>query len=596
MAEQTLGEALAEFQAQRTNLFQKDFLISWEHPLEEIEAILALCGLLKRMHREGLSYRAFDAGLAISIFRDNSTRTRFSFASAASALGLSLADLDEEKSQIAHGETVRETANMVSFLCEVIGIRDDIFLGEGNRYMREFGSALTDGARQGVLHRRPSIVNLQCDVDHPTQALADLAWLKQHFGGLENLRGKKIAMTWAYSPSYGKPLSVPQGVIGLMSRFGMQVSLAHPEGYGLIPEVIEVARKNALASGGKFEVVTSMEDAFRGADVVYPKSWAPFGVMQRRTELLMKSDKDALRALEKECLANNARFSSWECNRKKMDLTRQKSALYMHCLPADITDVSCKAGEVSAEVFEQYRIPTYHQASYKPFIISALMFLTRIRDPAAKVAEIEKRARALALSAPRLAQGSLPANPSILCGAMKASREGFLAREPGLRRGSGPATRGEPLSRSPAGGGGSRSFGPHSGDRARPPPRNEDRRARTRSGARGLLRPGKARTARSRCDRPSRSRASNRCSARAKPRRGSSSRSLSAIVPCERPSLAPPETALLLLRPSGPLARWHPRSGEGCSRRDTPAHPPILPTGRPLAHPPAVEAFLDLPP
>ncbi|HUK66826.1 MAG TPA: knotted carbamoyltransferase YgeW [Anaeromyxobacteraceae bacterium] len=397
MAEQTLGEALAEFQAQRTNLFQKDFLISWEHPLEEIEAILALCGLLKRMHREGLSYRAFDAGLAISIFRDNSTRTRFSFASAASALGLSLADLDEEKSQIAHGETVRETANMVSFLCEVIGIRDDIFLGEGNRYMREFGSALTDGARQGVLHRRPSIVNLQCDVDHPTQALADLAWLKQHFGGLENLRGKKIAMTWAYSPSYGKPLSVPQGVIGLMSRFGMQVSLAHPEGYGLIPEVIEVARKNALASGGKFEVVTSMEDAFRGADVVYPKSWAPFGVMQRRTELLMKSDKDALRALEKECLANNARFSSWECNRKKMDLTRQKSALYMHCLPADITDVSCKAGEVSAEVFEQYRIPTYHQASYKPFIISALMFLTRIRDPAAKVAEIVKRARALAL-------------------------------------------------------------------------------------------------------------------------------------------------------------------------------------------------------
>jgi len=101
--------------------------------------------------------------------------------------------------------------------------------------MREVGDALTDGTKQGVLHRRPTIVNLQCDIDHPTQSLADLAWLKKHFGTLESLKGKKLAMTWAYSPSYGKPLSVPQGIIGLMTRFGMDVSLAHPEGYGLIP-------------------------------------------------------------------------------------------------------------------------------------------------------------------------------------------------------------------------------------------------------------------------------------------------------------------------------------------------------------------------
>ena len=397
MADPALREQLAEFQSLQTSLFQKDFLITWEHPIEELKAVLTLAEVLKRLHQEGQSYRAFDTGLAISIFRDNSTRTRFSFASAANAMGLSVADLDEEKSQIAHGETVRETANMVSFLSEVIGIRDDIFLGEGNRYMREVGSALTDGAGHGVLHRRPSIINLQCDIDHPTQSLADLAWLKRHFGRLESLRGKKIAMTWAYSPSYGKPLSVPQGIIGLMTRFGMEVTLAHPEGYGLIPEVIEVARRNAAESGGRFEVVNGMEEAFEGADVVYPKSWAPYEVMQRRTELLKRSDREGLKALEKECLASNARFSSWECNRAKMNLTRERSALYMHCLPADITGVSCKAGEVSGEVFEQYRISTYHEASYKPFVISALMFLTRIRDPASKLGEIVKRARALSL-------------------------------------------------------------------------------------------------------------------------------------------------------------------------------------------------------
>ena len=397
MPSKAILDLAAEFKGLKNELFHKDFLLTWEHPEAQIKAILTVAEAFKRLHQEGYSYRCFDTGLAISIFRDNSTRTRFSFASAASAMGLSLADLDEQKSQVAHGETVRETANMISFLTEVIGIRDDMFLGAGNSYMREVGDALTDGTNQGVLHRRPSLINLQCDIDHPTQSLADLAWLKSHFGGLENLKGKKIAMTWAYSPSYGKPLSVPQGIIGLMSRFGMDVSLAYPEGYGLIPDVIEVAKKNAAATGGKFEVVNSMEAAFKDADIVYPKSWAPYEVMGRRTELLNKGDKDGLKALEKECLANNAKFTSWECDRAKMNLTKGGKALYMHCLPADITDVSCKAGEVSADVFEQYRIPTYQEAAYKPFVISALMFLECIVDFAAKLDEIVARGRKLSI-------------------------------------------------------------------------------------------------------------------------------------------------------------------------------------------------------
>jgi knotted carbamoyltransferase YgeW len=393
----TIAFNLKEFQTLKTDLFQKDFLLTWEHPEEEIQAILTLADTFKRLHQEGKSFKSFDTGLAISIFRDNSTRTRFSFASAANALGLGLSDLDEQKSQVAHGETVRETANMISFLTEVIGIRDDMFLGEGHTYMQEVGAALSDGAANGVLHRRPSIVNLQCDIDHPTQALADLAWLKEHFGSVENLKGKKIAMTWAYSPSYGKPLSVPQGIIGLMTRFGMDVRLAHPEGYDLIPEVVELAGKQAAQSGGKFTKTTSMDEAFEGADIVYPKSWAPYHVMEQRTRLLKVSDKDGLKQLEQACLANNAKHTDWECTRAKMNLTADQKALYMHCLPADITDVSCKAGEVSAEVFEQYRIPTYNEASYKPFVISALMFLTRMQDPAARLESVIKRAQNLYL-------------------------------------------------------------------------------------------------------------------------------------------------------------------------------------------------------
>ena len=386
----TLKKQLDELKKLKFNSYGKDFLLTWEKSEQELRAVVAIAELFSEMHKAGKSFKTFDTGLAISVFRDNSTRTRFSFASAANSLGLGLADLDEGKSQIAHGETVRETANMISFMAEVIGIRDDMYLGEGNKYMREVSAAVQEGFEKGVLHQRPNVINLQCVIDHPTQAMADLVHLKQHFGSLENLRGKKIAMSWAYSPSYGKPLSVPQGIIGLMTRFGMNVTLAHPEGYGLIPDVVELAGKNAKKSGGSFQVVNSMEESFRDADVVYPKSWAAYSVMQRRTPLLQKGDRDGLKALEKECLVNNARFKNWECDAKKMKLTRGGEALYMHCLPADISGVSCAQGEVSAGVFEKYRIATYREASFKPFVIAAMIYLARVKSPLAALGKLIK--------------------------------------------------------------------------------------------------------------------------------------------------------------------------------------------------------------
>ena len=379
----TLGQRLEAIEALEARLFAKDVLLTWEQTTAELRALMEIADMLKALYQEGRCLRVFESGLAVSQFRDNSTRTRFSFASASNLLGLAVQDLDEGKSQIAHGETVRETATMISFLTEAIGIRDDKFLGAGNAYMREVAAALDQGLEEGVLHQRPALVNLQCDIDHPTQTMADLLHLRNHFGSFEALRGKKIAMTWAYSPSYGKPLSVPQGVIGLMTKFGMEVRLAHPEGYHLMPECLEVARRNADDSGGDFAVAGSMAEAFEGADVVYPKSWAPYTVMQRRTELLRAQDHAGLDELEQECLAQNQRFQDWECTAEHMKGTRDGAALYMHCLPADITDVSCAAGEVAADVFERYRADTYREASYKPFIIAALILAGRFEDPAA---------------------------------------------------------------------------------------------------------------------------------------------------------------------------------------------------------------------
>ena len=373
-------------------MYEGDFFLTWEKTDDEIEAVFTIADALRYMRENNISTRIFESGLGISLFRDNSTRTRFSFASACNLLGLEVQDLDEGKSQIAHGETVRETANMVSFMAYVIGIRDDMYIGKGNAYMHEVVNAVTEGYKDGVLEQKPTLVNLQCDIDHPTQCMADMLHIIHHFGGVENLKGKKVAMTWAYSPSYGKPLSVPQGVIGLFTRFGMDVVLAHPEGYEVMPEVEEVAKKNAAATGGSFKKVNSMAEAFQDADIVYPKSWAPFAAMEKRTDLYAQGDSAGIKALEQELLKQNAQHKDWCCTEEMMAKTHDGKALYLHCLPADINGVSCTDGEVEASVFDRYRVPLYKEASFKPYIIAAMIFLAKCKDPQAMLKKLEERA------------------------------------------------------------------------------------------------------------------------------------------------------------------------------------------------------------
>ena len=372
-------------------MYEGDFFLTWEKSRDELDAVFTVANALRNLRERNISTKIFDSGLGVSLFRDNSTRTRFSFASACNLLGLEVQDLDEGKSQIAHGETVRETANMISFMADVIGIRDDMYIGKGNAYMHEVVDSVKQGNIDGVLEQKPTLVNLQCDIDHPTQCMADMAHVIRELGGVENLKGKRIAMTWAYSPSYGKPLSVPQGVIGLFTRFGMEVVLAHPEGYEVMDDVIEVAKRQSAESGGKFTVTNSMAEAFKDADIVYPKSWAPFKAMEERTELYGNGDSEGIKHLEKKLLKQNAEHKDWECTEELMATTKDGKALYLHCLPADITGVSCEAGEVAATVFDRYRDPLYKQASFKPYVIAAMIFLAKTKNPAEMLKQLEKR-------------------------------------------------------------------------------------------------------------------------------------------------------------------------------------------------------------
>jgi len=375
-----LSTAISELEKlEVSSMYRRDFLLSWEKSDREIQSVFKIARILRAFRERNISARLFDSGLAISLFRDNSTRTRFSYAGAANMLGLEVQDLDEGKSQIAHGETVRETANMISFMADVIGIRDDMYIGRGNAYMREVAKAVEEGYREGILEQRPTLVNLQCDIDHPTQTMADALHLIEHFGGIERLRGKKIAITWAFSPSYGKPLSVPQGLIGLLTRLGMEVHLAHPEGYEVMAEVERIAAENAANSGGSFTRSNSMSAAFEGAHIVYPKSRAPYAAMEKRTELYAEGDSAGIRALERELLAQNTEHGDWECSAALMAGTQK--ALYMHCLPADISGVSCARGEVEAQVFNEHRVSLYREASYKPYIIAAMILSSKVLKP-----------------------------------------------------------------------------------------------------------------------------------------------------------------------------------------------------------------------
>jgi ornithine carbamoyltransferase len=268
---------------------------------------------------------------------------------------------------------------MLGMNAHALGIRHDVILGEGNLFMREVKRGIDDYLAATGDARRVPVVNLQCDVDHPTQTLADLLWLRERFGVLA---GRRIAVSWAYSPSYAKPLSVPQGLITVLTRFGAHVTLAHPPGYDLIPETVDAARANAAAGGGSFRVATSMDEAFTGADAVYPKSWGPYALMLERVEANRRGDRAAMSDIERRALERNASHRDWICDERRMGLT--KDALYMHCLPADI------GAEVSPGVMGRFRVDVARQANKKVYAIMALVAGAKVSDLNARLSALER--------------------------------------------------------------------------------------------------------------------------------------------------------------------------------------------------------------
>jgi len=318
----------------------KDYILTQDWSDKEIELLLSTAADLKKDFKKGKPHRFLPDKTVFLLFFDKSTRTRNSFEAGITQLGGHAHFIDSETSQIAHGESPKDTGIILSRYGHGIAIRHDLFPGEGNSYMREVAK-----------YADVPVINMQCDIDHPCQTLADLMTIREKKG--KNLKGLKIAVSWAYAPSYAKPMSVPQGLIMLMTRFGMDVTLAHPKEFKLMPETMKIAEQNAKKAGVKFEVVDNMQDAFEDADIVYPKSW---GCME-----LFKTPEKSLQL--------SKQYKNWICDEKLMKLT-QKDSIYMHCLPAD------RGNEVTDAVIDGPHSVIYDEAENRLHTCKSIMALT----------------------------------------------------------------------------------------------------------------------------------------------------------------------------------------------------------------------------
>ena len=293
----------------------RDWITTQEWSDNELDVMLDVSSDLKRKFKGRIPHRYLADQTIFLMFFDKSTRTRNSFEAGMTQLGGHAHFLTADVMQVSHGESPKDTGIILSSYGHGIAIRHDLIPGEGNAYMREVRG--------------------------------------------RDLRGLKIAVSWAYAPSYAKPLSVPQGLIMLMPRFGMDVVLAHPPEYGLMPETTLAAFDNAHRGGGKFSVTNDMDEAFRDADIVIPKSWGCL---------------DTMGANPAESLRIAKQYTGWICNAQRLALAKP-DVLYMHPLPAD------RGNEVTDEVIDGPNSVVYQEAENRLHTAKAIMALTMADQP-----------------------------------------------------------------------------------------------------------------------------------------------------------------------------------------------------------------------
>lgn len=323
----------------QTDLRGRDLITTQEWTREEIDTLLEVAWDLKRKRALREAHPLLRDKVLGMLFFFTSTRTRASFEAGMAQLGGHAMFIDSETTQISHGDTAKEIGEIIGRYTDGIAIRQCDWKF-GNQYIREVAAA-----------SRVPVLNMQCDVYHPFQILADLMTIQEKFG--RDLRGKTINVSYAYASSYQKPLSVPQSLILLMARYGMNVRLTAPKEFGLMPEIVEQARENARRSGGTFEQLDDFDAGFKDADIVYPKSWGCW---------MTTEDKQ-------ESAVIGRQYTDWITDARRMKMAKD-TAIYMHCLPAD------RNIEVTDEVIDGPQSVVYDEAENRLHVQKAAMALT----------------------------------------------------------------------------------------------------------------------------------------------------------------------------------------------------------------------------
>jgi N-acetylornithine carbamoyltransferase len=322
----------------QTHLRGRDMITTQEWTKSEIDTVLDVALDLKRRRALGEPHALLRDKVLAMLFFFSSTRTRASFEAGMAQLGGHAQFIDSTTTQISHGDTWKEIGDILGRYNDGIAIRQ-VDWGIGNDYLR----AVAEASRVPVL-------NMQCDQYHPFQALADLLTIVEHKG---DPRGLTINVSYAYAASYLKPMSLPQSLILLMTRYGANVRLTRPPEFTLMPEIVDQAAANAKASGGSFEVLEDFDAGFEGADIVYPKSWGP---------LLTTTDTT-------EAMAIASKYQDWIADERRIGLSKPDVG-YMHCLPAD------RNVEVTDGVIDGPNSIVFDEAENRLHVQKAVMALT----------------------------------------------------------------------------------------------------------------------------------------------------------------------------------------------------------------------------
>jgi ornithine carbamoyltransferase len=334
----------------KNQLKGKHFLTCQDWSNDELTQLLDTADILKERFKREIPHLYLPHKTLFMIFFEQSTRTRNSMEAGMTQLGGHAHDLTADKLQVSHGESPKDTAVILSRMGHGIAVRN-CFYGIGNSYLAEMAA-----------HSSKPVMSLQDDIYHPFQAIADLMTMREVFG--QNLNGLKVTVSWAFADTHSKPLSVPHSQILLFTRYGIDVTVAHPKEFPLAEEIRALAEENAETHGGNIRFTDDMDESFENAQVVIPKNWGGFGNYGVR-EYVENEE-----AIGREIKENLLHYRNWICDDKKIALADKRVKL-MHALPAD------RGNEVTDEVIDNPDISiVYDEAENRLHTAKAVMSLT----------------------------------------------------------------------------------------------------------------------------------------------------------------------------------------------------------------------------